>query len=485
MSNVYEGKEPYIFISYSHIDTDLVMPVIEGLKVRGFRVWYDDNIYGGSDWREELALHIEECGCFVPFFSENYFASENCIQELDYALSYKGKDSMAPVFLTNCPLERKYRFTLSTTQFIERRKWKKPEDILNRLGLSKQVVRCKEGVNNDEELQAEIAEQARKNNDRQLAALRRKAAREEKRAEEERKKQERLQNAKREDRKKRGCGCLFWVVVLLLIAGWFGYRWLCFAEKNIGFAILCKYEDSSDYMTYLDMEVANNSLLDVEQIKGRLEIFDRDGVRLMSMDYTLTSETQANRTTIYDLDFEESDTVHFEQLYNSSLDDLKVTFQLSSVTYEGGKLKEYDRAKVQVLHDVTPLDEMPSSDPIPTNPPPTSAPTNFDGEIISDPVPSYVRQQFDNAMIAFSTVEVYSDTAEADFTNVATMFDDIWDDILQSDILKEEMYSAALTYKAYDEYVRAYIMFAWLANIPYKDSESHMNTCYQLVEGGL
>ena len=483
MSNVQEKKEAHIFISYSHKDADKVLPVIEGLIMRGFRVWYDDNIESGSDWSEELALHIEECGCFMPFLSENYLASMNCIGELEYALNHKV--TTAPVYLTNCRLGRKYEFKLSGTQAVERSKWKTPEDILNRLCRSKPVVWCKEGINSEEALQAELAEQARKNNKRQMAALRRKAAREEKRAEEERKKQERLQNAKREERKKRGCGCLFWVVVLLLIAGWFGYRWLCFAEKNIGFAILCKYEDASDYMTYLDMEVANNSLLDVEQIKGRLEIFDRDGVRLMSMDYTLTSETQANRTTTYDLDFEESDTVHFEQLYNSSLDDLKVTFQLSSVTYEGGKLKEYDRAKVQVLHDVTPLDEMPSSDPIPTNPPPTSAPTNFDGEIISDPVPSYVRRQFDDAMTAFDAVAVYSETAESDFLGVAEMFDAIWDDISQSDILKEEMYRTALTYKAYEDYVRAYIMFSWLSNISYKDSESHMNTCYYMVESGL
>ena len=34
----YEGKEPFIFISYSHKDSDRVVPIIEGLQQRGFRV---------------------------------------------------------------------------------------------------------------------------------------------------------------------------------------------------------------------------------------------------------------------------------------------------------------------------------------------------------------------------------------------------------------------------------------------------------------
>ena len=33
---VYLGKEPFIFISYSHKDTDRVMPMIEGLQRRGY-----------------------------------------------------------------------------------------------------------------------------------------------------------------------------------------------------------------------------------------------------------------------------------------------------------------------------------------------------------------------------------------------------------------------------------------------------------------
>ena len=34
----YSGNEPYLFISYSHKDIDAVIPVIEFLQGKGFRI---------------------------------------------------------------------------------------------------------------------------------------------------------------------------------------------------------------------------------------------------------------------------------------------------------------------------------------------------------------------------------------------------------------------------------------------------------------
>ncbi|MBO4839226.1 MAG: toll/interleukin-1 receptor domain-containing protein [Lachnospiraceae bacterium] len=45
----YEGGRPYIFISYAHKDCDKVIPVLEDLNRRGYRVWYDDGIEPGSE----------------------------------------------------------------------------------------------------------------------------------------------------------------------------------------------------------------------------------------------------------------------------------------------------------------------------------------------------------------------------------------------------------------------------------------------------
>lgn len=34
----YEGNEPYVFISYSHLDDELVQPIVETLHSQGYRI---------------------------------------------------------------------------------------------------------------------------------------------------------------------------------------------------------------------------------------------------------------------------------------------------------------------------------------------------------------------------------------------------------------------------------------------------------------
>ena len=46
--NAYDGMEPYVFISYSHRDSNAVVPLIQNLQNRNFRVWYDDGVEVGS-----------------------------------------------------------------------------------------------------------------------------------------------------------------------------------------------------------------------------------------------------------------------------------------------------------------------------------------------------------------------------------------------------------------------------------------------------
>lgn len=74
----YMGEEPYIFVSYSHKDSERVWPIIARLQADRFRVWYDDGINPGTEWDSNIASHIKNCSFFLVFISENYLASENC-----------------------------------------------------------------------------------------------------------------------------------------------------------------------------------------------------------------------------------------------------------------------------------------------------------------------------------------------------------------------------------------------------------------------
>lgn len=54
----YTGKEPYLFVSYSHKDTEMVYPILDALYDRKYRIWYDESCENGSDFRDELRTRI-------------------------------------------------------------------------------------------------------------------------------------------------------------------------------------------------------------------------------------------------------------------------------------------------------------------------------------------------------------------------------------------------------------------------------------------
>lgn len=83
----YEGKKPYIFVSYAHKDSHRVFPILEELDRRGYRVWYDDGIAPGSEWPENIAQHLDGCSLTLAFISPSSIASANCRREVTFALS--------------------------------------------------------------------------------------------------------------------------------------------------------------------------------------------------------------------------------------------------------------------------------------------------------------------------------------------------------------------------------------------------------------
>lgn len=43
------GSDPYVFVSYSHQDSEKVFPIIKQLHEKGYRIWYDEGIDPGSE----------------------------------------------------------------------------------------------------------------------------------------------------------------------------------------------------------------------------------------------------------------------------------------------------------------------------------------------------------------------------------------------------------------------------------------------------
>ena len=70
-------EKRYVFISYAHKDTKRVTELLSLMTEAGISLWYDQGIDPGSEWDDNIAMHIEKCGCMVAVISHNYLLKAN------------------------------------------------------------------------------------------------------------------------------------------------------------------------------------------------------------------------------------------------------------------------------------------------------------------------------------------------------------------------------------------------------------------------
>ena len=93
----YEGNRPYVFISYSHRDSEKVLDIISVLNERKLRLWYDEGIPAGSDWPKNIELHMRGCAAVLFFLSATALASPNCYSEIKTAVALKKPILLIPL----------------------------------------------------------------------------------------------------------------------------------------------------------------------------------------------------------------------------------------------------------------------------------------------------------------------------------------------------------------------------------------------------
>ena len=109
----YTGREPYLFISYSHRDTAQVYPILDELYDRKYRIWYDESCENGNDFRDELRQRIERCEAVILFVSKASMASQFCGMEIIVACE-NGK-RLYPIFLDDVEVPPAFALLLSNT----------------------------------------------------------------------------------------------------------------------------------------------------------------------------------------------------------------------------------------------------------------------------------------------------------------------------------------------------------------------------------
>jgi anti-sigma B factor antagonist len=89
-----------IFISYSHLDTEIVRNCKQAYEALGHNVLIDfETLRSGQKWNAELMRMIERADVFQLFWSENSSKSEYCQQEWQHALGLnRGEGFIRPVF---------------------------------------------------------------------------------------------------------------------------------------------------------------------------------------------------------------------------------------------------------------------------------------------------------------------------------------------------------------------------------------------------
>lgn len=122
----YEGKDPYVFVSYSHKDADRVIPIIRALKDRMCRVWFDEGLTPGESWNDSIAEHLLKCTAFVVFLSPDSVASKYVFAEINYAVSKDKK--IIPVMLEQTSVPLGLDMMLSSLQMADLRKTYSPHE---------------------------------------------------------------------------------------------------------------------------------------------------------------------------------------------------------------------------------------------------------------------------------------------------------------------------------------------------------------------
>lgn len=137
----YRGDSPYIFISYSHRDSDVVFDVIGQLQMKQYRIWYDEGIDPGTEWDENIAEHVERCGYFIALLSKAYLESSNCKDELNYARELEKPRLL--VYLEDVQLPGGMRMRLSRLQAIHKYKYSSLEQFIAKLSETNGLEICR------------------------------------------------------------------------------------------------------------------------------------------------------------------------------------------------------------------------------------------------------------------------------------------------------------------------------------------------------
>lgn len=136
----YEGKEPFLFLSYCHADEKTVYPIFEQMAAAGYRFWYDEGNNAGDNWADNIAQHLASSKAVVAFITENASESVSCNNELAYAVGHKMK--VIPILMSSFVLSGGMELMLSRIHFLKRMDFSTDAALIEKIGHSDGIDEC-------------------------------------------------------------------------------------------------------------------------------------------------------------------------------------------------------------------------------------------------------------------------------------------------------------------------------------------------------
>mgnify|MGYP004549757513 CR=1 FL=1 len=87
--NINAGKVPYVFISYSHRDTESMTEICNVFLEHRVRFWYDDGLHSGDDWNFVIASKLEKASICLVLMSKEAAKSSYVKNELNFAQNHR------------------------------------------------------------------------------------------------------------------------------------------------------------------------------------------------------------------------------------------------------------------------------------------------------------------------------------------------------------------------------------------------------------
>nr|MDO8109807.1 toll/interleukin-1 receptor domain-containing protein [Candidatus Sigynarchaeota archaeon] len=114
----YKGPDPFVFISYAHLNSNQVYRIINKLNDAGIRIWYDEGIPASDKWRKSIAERIMTCKSFIVFLSPEAIKSENVLDEIALGEERFKKHEMQflPIYLSKFELDPELKLSIGRIQ---------------------------------------------------------------------------------------------------------------------------------------------------------------------------------------------------------------------------------------------------------------------------------------------------------------------------------------------------------------------------------